>query len=272
MKNSKNLKKLLSNGIVKGVIISVFSGIILLAVTQSIFQDEEKQKMENSPCGTQISGSNNVVNCYLERIPDKINPDDKPIISKEIQSQIDENINQNKGKIPNDLKYLIKVGNYFYYIGKYQNATEAYDIILEQDPQNIFAIFNKAGALSELGQYEEALRYLQKSIEIDQELNDKVGLAKDYNNIGAVLSNTGNYTEALNYHKKSLEIDQELNDKVGLAKNYNNIGVVLSNTGKYSEALENFKKSLEIHQELNDKAEIALNYVGIGGVFFNNGK
>ena len=35
----------------------------------------------------------------------------------------------------------------------------------------------------------------------------------------------GNYNEALEYHNKALEIDEkDLNDRVGMAIDYNNIG------------------------------------------------
>ena len=65
-----------------------------------------------------------------------------------------------------------------------------------------------------MGNYQQASDYQKKALEIHTELNDMVGMAADYNNIGIVLSNMGNSPDALTYHKKALEIDENLNDRV----------------------------------------------------------
>lgn len=43
-------------------------------------------------------------------------------------------------------------------------------------------------------------------------LNDTVGLARDYTNIGNVLNKAGRLEEALEWHNKALEIHKGLND------------------------------------------------------------
>ena len=45
-------------------------------------------------------------------------------------------------------------------------------------------------------------------------------------NIGLVYYNTGDYPKALEYHTKAREIDESLNDRVGMARDYTNIGLV----------------------------------------------
>lgn len=80
--------------------------------------------------------------------------------------------------------------------------------------------------LSNLGILSEALEYGKRSLDIHIPLNDRVGLAKDYKNIGNVLGNMGKIQEAIESHNKALEIDKELNDRVGLAGNYYNISFV----------------------------------------------
>ena len=49
-------------------------------------------------------------------------------------------------------------------------------------------------------------------------------MAMDYTHIGLVLSNQGIHDQALEYHEKALAIDKELNDRVGMSKDYRNIG------------------------------------------------
>lgn len=57
-------------------------------------------------------------------------------------------------------------------------------------------------------------------------------LAGDYTNIGVVLVNMGRLEEALDSHNKVLEIDKEMNDRVGLAGDYYNFSFVLAKTNK----------------------------------------
>ena len=85
---------------------------------------------------------------------------------------------------------------------------------------------------------DKALDYHNKAREIDESLNDKVGMAKDYTNIGIVYYNLGEYHKALDYHNKAREIHESLNDKVGMAKDYGNIGLVYYNMGDYDKALD----------------------------------
>ena len=60
----------------------------------------------------------------------------------------------------------------------------------------------------------------------------------------------GNYPQALNYHNKALEIHENLNDRVGMAIDYANIGFVLKELNKRKEALESVENGLNILLEL----------------------
>ena len=75
--------------------------------------------------------------------------------------------------------------------------------------------------LSRLGIFSKSLEYGKRSLGIHEELNDTVGMAGDYKNIGIVLWNMGRLEEALDNHNKAVEIDKELNDTVGMAGDYN---------------------------------------------------
>ena len=63
----------------------------------------------------------------------------------------------------------------------------------------------------------------------------------------------GQYDDALKYHNKALEIDEELNDRVGMAKNYNNIGLVYYGKGQYDDALTYYNKALEINESIEEQ-------------------
>jgi tetratricopeptide (TPR) repeat protein len=125
---------------------------------------------------------------------------------------------------------------------------------------------------SNLGILSKALGYHRRSLIIDEELNDRVGLTKDHKNIGVVLYYIGKYQEALDSHNKALKIDEELNDRVGLAKDYMNIGNVLRNTGKLQESLDSHNKALKIDEELNDRVGMAQDYYNMSTVLSKTNK
>src|SRR5215472_6817497 len=73
-------------------------------------------------------------------------------------------------------------------------------------------------------------------------------MAGDYKNIGVVLGQMDEYQEARRSHNKALKMDEESNDRVGLAADYSNIGValhrgignVLDDLDDYQEALDSY--------------------------------
>ena len=50
-------------------------------------------------------------------------------------------------------------------LGKYEEAIEWYDKTLKIDPNNVFALYNKGFALNNLGKYQEAIEWYDKATE-----------------------------------------------------------------------------------------------------------
>ena len=103
------------------------------------------------------------------------------------------------------------------------------------------------------GEYEEAVKYYEKSIEIKERTLDKNdrNLATSYNNIALVYNNMGEYSKALEYYEKSIEIKKIAlpQNHPRLATSYHNIATVYYDLEKYSKALELFERALEIQRE-----------------------
>jgi tetratricopeptide (TPR) repeat protein len=131
---------------------------------------------------------------------------------------------------------------------------------------------NIGNVLNGMGKLQEALDTHNKALKIDKELNDRVGLGRDYKNIGVVLRKMGKLQEALDSHNKALKIHEELNDIVGLGKDYTNIGLVLGDMGNHQEALDSHKQALKIDEELNDRVGMGADYTNIGLVLGDIGK
>jgi tetratricopeptide (TPR) repeat protein len=81
-------------------------------------------------------------------------------------------------------------------------------------------------------------------------------MAVAYNNIGIIYYNTGDTTKALGYYGKSVELNQKLEDKQGLAETYLNIASIKKEQGDYKQALEYGQKSLALQRELGNTPEL----------------
>ena len=121
--------------------------------------------------------------------------------------------------------------------GNYQEAIPYYDNVLQQEPDNVNALYNKANALENLEEYEDALEYYDKALQIEPE--DPYTLEANAR-INSIL---GRYEESIQYYDMMLEKDpNHFNALWGK-------GATLSNSGKYQEALVYFDKALEIEPE-----------------------
>ncbi len=109
----------------------------------------------------------------------------------------------------------------------------------------------------ERGNYAEATRCYEQSLEIERELGNKSGIASTLDQLGVLHSLQGNVKEAIGYHERSLELRQELGDKHGVAITLHNLGNIHQDQGDYGEAARLYEQSLEIRRELRDKSGIA---------------
>ncbi len=114
------------------------------------------------------------------------------------------------------------------------------------------------------GDYPKSLEYHQLSLEIQEELKSKQGIAVSLTNIGLIYSNQGNYPKALIYLEKSLAINEEINDIRQIAAALSNLGLIYDKQENYPAALEYHLRSLAIHEELGDKEGISVSLGNIG--------
>ena len=142
-------------------------------------------------------------------------------------------------------------------LGKYEEAIEAFDKVIDMDPSNSYAWNNKGYALNNLGRYEDGLQAFAKALEMDHNNIDA------WNNKAWALNNLERYEDALLASEKALEIDPNNFLASGnkiialLGLSINNIesdspdawfskGFELNNMGKYQEAIEAFDRVVDM--------------------------
>jgi len=116
-----------------------------------------------------------------------------------------------------------------------------------------------------------ALEFYQKALEIFQEINNRSGIAKCFNNMGIVYKSLGNKEKELLFYQKALEIAEEQKDQPGIARYLNNISLYHSSLGNYDKAIEGLEKSLIIMERLNDIPLISRNLNNLGTIYAHQG-
>ena len=139
--------------------------------------------------------------------------------------------------------------------------------------QNIKALcLRKAGNLYlKHSAYEKAVNCYMRSIAIYEKINDKLGIANCYNNLGNTYTNQGkltnnmnDYDRAIDYHNKSLKIRLDLKDMGNVTNSYNNIASAYSGKGDLEKALEFYTIAYKDYKARNDPNGIDMVCLNLG--------
>ena len=110
-----------------------------------------------------------------------------------------------------------------------------------------------ANAFHRLGQYDKAIEFLTKQLNISLELGDRAGEARAYCNLGNAFDCLGQFDKAVEFHTKQLNISRELGDRAGEGKAYGSLGNAFDSLGQHSKAVEFYIKQLNISRDLGDR-------------------
>ena len=171
----------------------------------------------------------------------------------------------------------IRTGGCFWYRGEYDKALEYFHKSLEINERignlkGIAGSYNNIGVVYyEKGEYAVALEYLQKALKLRERMGDVQGIAASYNNTGIIYMDMGAYSKALDFLKKGLDLQERIGDLEGSAGTCNNIGIVYKEIGAYDSALESHMKGLKIREKIGDVEGVATSNNNIGNVYFEKG-
>lgn len=108
-------------------------------------------------------------------------------------------------------------------------------------------ILNSLAIIStEKANYDLALSYNFKSLNLREEDGDKAGISIACNNIGLNYFRISNYDLSLNFYNKALRLKLESGDQYDLDRLYINIGLCNVNLGEYKKAKDFFIKGLSL--------------------------
>ena len=123
-----------------------------------------------------------------------------------------------------------------------------------------------------LKQYEKALEKFNESIVLQQELNDRRGLAINHQNIGFAQMNIGDLDVALENYQKSLEYNNLNKDKLGKVICHNSISDILIKQRKYNEAFRYINEVVKQAEVLGNRYYLSKIYNTLGLVYLKLNK
>jgi tetratricopeptide (TPR) repeat protein len=81
------------------------------------------------------------------------------------------------------------------------------------------------------GDYDEAARQYQRSLDIRERLGDQAGMGTDYHQLGMLAHVRRDYDEATRQYLRSLEIDDRLGNQMGMAISFSQLGILETDRG-----------------------------------------
>ncbi|MBN2892181.1 MAG: LuxR family transcriptional regulator [Bacteroidales bacterium] len=115
--------------------------------------------------------------------------------------------------------------------------------------------------------FDDALISINKAIAVFEILNDKQKISKSLLTISQIYFAKSNYVQAINYSEQALEMKFEINDTNSLELNYLTLGVIYQHIGDYPKSLENHFKSIEFCEKNGNTKTLASNYNNIAVVY-----
>ena len=114
--------------------------------------------------------------------------------------------------------------------------------------------FDLGKVLDALGNYKEAEKCYEESLDLFESLEDKYGISQSLHQLGVIHQYRGEYAEAEKLYRKSLDILKKLGDTAGEARSLHQLAMIHQYRGEYAEAEKLYRESLDIKKKLGDTA------------------
>jgi tetratricopeptide (TPR) repeat protein len=138
--------------------------------------------------------------------------------------------------------------------------------------------FFVAKQLNLICEYEEAIKYYEKSLEIKLKIHgdQHPSIARTYHNLGSVWKTIGKYDQALYYYEKTLALDIKIygDQHPSTATTYNSLGLFWSAKGNLDKAIKYYEKTLALDLKIygDQHPSTATTYNNLGYDFTRKGE
>ncbi len=144
---------------------------------------------------------------------------------------------------------------------KYQSATK----------EKFTLYFGIAHAHQMLNNFEESLELFFTYIESDTAFIEKKKKSEAIGRIAMIYQNLGDYDLAYDYHLRALQIQESMNDSLGIGKSLYDIGTIFYYQENYIHALAQYRKALKVFEKKKDEKKIYACVAALGTTYENLG-
>lgn len=154
------------------------------------------------------------------------------------------------GRIYYDLQHPQKALDYFHEsLGIYNELSS-----VDRNQRGLAICYEQLGVINlETGNFEEARKYIDYTLEIFTATDSKYGLSNVYMNLGKVEYYKGNFVQAENYLKESLQMKKEIDDLLGQPRIYEYLGLCLIERGITKDGFKYIQQGLDLAISNNQK-------------------
>ena len=163
-------------------------------------------------------------------------------------------------------EFLSTTGHYSTGIRLVENILQSSGVLDKSVKSKVLSLI---GSLKmDQGDYEQAKKYTEESLDIRKEVGDNYGIVVSVNNLGCISFHQGDYDRAKKYFGESLAINKEIGDKKVIAASMANLGNISYYQGDYEQAKEYYKDCLAISKEIGDKKLISISFNSLGSISY----
>ena len=239
----------------------ILRGIILRQIKEQPTREEAKKKLEQEIANLQIQSSTINEQLGVLGAPTlHLTPEEKSVFKEPVALLSEPNAqamdvtlaiskddhasvaatSQGPESLPDAAREKVKTAKQYFDAKNYLEAEKVYQEIVDETPDNYFALSNLGAVQIEAGKLSAAEVALKKAIEINP------GDAFAYTNLGIAYSRQGKFDDAIANLKKALSI----NDTDAVAHNY--LGVCLGQKDDHVEAEKELRRAIELKPEYPD--------------------
>jgi tetratricopeptide (TPR) repeat protein len=163
----------------------------------------------------------------------------------------------------------------YYKKNEYEKALETALCCLEWREKignklNIAYSMRQLSSISLFTKINAALDYAMKSLTLQTEINNQIGIASSLQSIGATYIIKGNFDEAIKFYEQSLSVKEIGNDsKLEVIFGLGNIAL---KRGELDRALKYLKQGCSLAEEVDNEIQLARNLVFLGYVYMIKGE
>ncbi len=130
-----------------------------------------------------------------------------------------------------------------------------------------FAFKNLSLTLRQKGEYDKALEYQLKALELSEKEKDTLGVAEMYSGIGYTYDRMNNFKKAIEWHKKALPLCKLIKDNLLEHFIFGRIGIAYDEMRQYDSAHHYNQLGLRYFEKIGDSASVGMICSNIGNTY-----